>query len=195
MKPGMESNAPASLAARISRTRRLFLCAAFVFFFDLGTKVWVLYVIPEQTYNPPWKEIIPGFLHLVHIWNRGAAFGAFQGYSWLLAFLAPVALLAIYIFRRDLELDRRGPQIIFGLIIGGIIGNFVDRVVHGHVIDFIDVHLPFPIPGIGTRFPAFNIADSGITTGVFLYFIYTFFIVARRDRDAREVVTIPRGKS
>lgn len=195
MNPGVKPASPSSLSAGVFRTWRLYLCAAVVFLTDLATKAWVLHAIPEQTYNPPWKEIIPGFFYLVHIWNRGAAFGTFQGYSWLLAILAPIALLAIYFFRRDLELHRRGPQIIFGLIIGGILGNFVDRVVHGHVIDFIDIHLPFPIPGIGTRFPAFNIADSGITTGVVLYFIYTFFIATRRDRKEREIVTIPPGKS
>jgi signal peptidase II len=194
MKVGPMQSGKPSLARRFAFAWKLYASAAFVFATDMLTKAWVLKVIEPNTYNPPWKEIVPGFFYLVHIGNKGAAFGAFQGYSWLLAILALFALIAIYFFRRDLELERNGPQIIFGLIIGGILGNFVDRVVHGHVIDFIDIHLPFPFPGIGTRFPAFNVADSGITTGVFLYFIYTFFIAPRRNREADPIVTIPPEK-
>lgn len=155
---------------------RLFLTASLVLSLDLFTKVLVLRTIPENTYNPPWKAVIDGWLYLVHIGNKGAAFGTFSGYSSVLAVLAIFALAAIYFFRRDLELYRPSMQIIFGLIIGGILGNFIDRVWHGHVIDFIDVRLPFAIPGIGTRFPAFNIADSGITVGVSLYFFYSFLV-------------------
>lgn len=161
---------------RTVRCWRLYLTAGLVLAGDVLTKVWVLATIPPGSYNPPWKTIIPDFLYLVHIGNTGAAFGMFQGFGWLLAILAILALFAIYWFRRDLELHRPGVQIIFGLIIGGILGNFIDRVVHGEVIDFIDVHLPFHLPGIGTRFPAFNVADSGITVGVLLYFIFSLFV-------------------
>lgn len=156
-----------------SRGRYLLATATLVLTADVLTKAWVLHSIPYGSYNPPWKTLIPGFLHLVHIGNSGAAFGMLQGFSWLLAALAIVALVAIYLFRRDLELHRRGIQIIFGLIIGGILGNFIDRVVHGEVIDFIDVHLPFALPWIGSRFPSFNIADSGITCGVGAYLLYS----------------------
>ena len=193
MKSSPEGSTP-TLLTRMGTAWRLYLIAGLVFLLDLVSKLWVLKTIPSPTYNPPWKELIPGFLNLVHIENRGAAFGAFQGYSWLLAILAVLALIAIYFFRKDLELNRAGPQIIFGLIIGGILGNFVDRVVHGHVIDFIDVHLPFALPGIGTRFPAFNFADAGISTGVFFYFIYTFLVIPRREKREREIKRIPLEK-
>lgn len=191
MNTNPEGGAPI-LLQRIASAWRLFLTAAVLFTLDMISKALVLHHIPSPSYNPPWKELIPGFLNLVHIENRGAAFGAFQGYSWLLAILAVLALIAIYFFRKDLELSRAGPQIIFGLIIGGILGNFVDRVVHGHVIDFIDVHLPFALPGIGTRFPAFNFADAGISTGVALYFIYTFFVIPRLEKQERQIKRIPR---
>lgn len=155
---------------------RLFLVAGLVLFLDLLTKAWVQRAIPFDTYTPPWRSLIDGWLYLVHIGNEGAAFGALKGFGYLLALFALVALAAIYRYRNLLELYRPGVQIIFGLIIGGILGNFIDRVWHGHVIDFIDVRLPFPLPGIGSRWPAFNIADSGITVGVLLYALYvTFF--------------------
>jgi signal peptidase II len=67
-------------------------------------------------------------------------------------------------------------QIAFGLLIGGVVGNLVDRLVHGHVIDFLDFHLPFSLPYLleGGRYPAFNIADCGIVIGVFIYIVLSF---------------------
>jgi len=184
MNPPPAPDTPQPLLSRIALGWRLYLTALIVFLADLITKIWVLNTIPEGTYSPPWKEVIPGFFNLVHIGNPGAAFGVFPGYSWLLAILAILALAAIYRFRRDLELFRSGVQLIFGLIIGGILGNFLDRITHGHVIDFIDIHLPFSLPFIGTRFPAFNIADSGISVGVFLYFIYSFFVLPKKASES-----------
>jgi len=113
-------------------------------------------------------EIIPGFFSLVYATNYGAAWGMFQGKGWLLVILAVVAVVAIYLFRRSLELSHRIPQVAFGLILGGIIGNTYDRLVHGHVIDFLDVHLGF------YRWPTFNIADCGIVIGTGLYLIYAW---------------------
>ncbi len=195
--PTTTMNSPApphpagGLAAKAMRAWRLHATAVVILTLDLATKQWVLNTIPEGTYNPPWKTIIDGTFYLVHIGNKGAAFGAFAGYGWLLAILAIVAIAAIYLFRKDLELHRPSLQIVFGLIIGGILGNFIDRVWHGHVIDFLDVHFPFDVPFIGPRFPAFNIADSGITTGVFLYFILAFFVLPKSDSDAKKIKKIP----
>ena len=88
-----------------------------------------------------------------------------------------VALFAIYKLRRSLELHRNPMQWAFGLLVGGILGNMVDRMIHGHVIDFLDFHLPFSIPYIlpGGRYPSFNIADCGIVIGVFTYIALSFF--------------------
>ena len=91
----------------------------------------------------------------------------FAGYSAWLGWLGVIALVAIFVFRRELELHRPLLQYSFGLLCGGILGNVCDRVRYGHVVDFLDFHLP------GYRYPAFNLADSGITVGVVIYLLYS----------------------
>ena len=78
--------------------------------------------------------------------------------------------MVIYRYRRCLALKQPFMQVSFGLLCGGIVGNLIDRIFHGHVIDFLDVHLPF------YRWPAFNIADMGITLGLFLYLVTSFWL-------------------
>lgn len=108
-------------------------------------------------------EVIPGFFYLIHVGNTGAAWSMFSGRSVTLALLAAGTLLAIYFWRHSLGLRHRVAQISFGLLCGGIVGNLVDRMVHRHVIDFIDLHFGSYI------YPTFNVADSGICIGVLLY--------------------------
>lgn len=135
---------------------------------DQATKLAVLAWVPDSYENPP-IEVIPGFLNLVHVYNHGAAFSLFSGYGWVLVILALGALFAIFYWRRALELERTGVQWAFGLLTGGIVGNVIDRLAYGHVVDFVDVTLPFY-----GRWPAFNVADSGICVGVGLYLLYSF---------------------
>ena len=90
----------------------------------------------------------------------------------VLTALAFVALIGIYLFRQSLELEKVGPQIIFGLIAGGIAGNLCDRLFRtpAEVVDFIDVYLPL----LDYDYPIFNLADSFIFVGVFSYIIRGF---------------------
>ena len=69
--------------------------------------------------------------------------------------------------RRHFGAETALGQLALGLILGGVVGNLVDRVVHHHVVDFLQFYIPF-------RFPAFNVADSGICTGVGLMFVQSF---------------------
>ena len=147
---------------------------------DRLSKYWVVNTIPPNTYDPPAETIIPGFLYLVRISNSGAAWGILSGYGTALAILGVLALIGIYWFRRDLQLKTIGSQCAFGLLIAGIIGNIIDRMLYeGSVIDFIDVHLP------GYRWPAFNVADSAITIGVILYLVLSF--KGARGSDRRKI--------
>lgn len=113
-------------------------------------------------------EIIPGFFNLVYAVNYGAAWGMFEGFSWLLVCLAFLVLALIAIFRHYLELAKPVHQWTFGLISGGITGNTIDRIARGHVVDFLDFHLPY------YRWPTFNIADSAIVIGTFWYIYLQF---------------------
>jgi signal peptidase II len=136
---------------------------------DQVSKIWIVRHIQSDTYfDPPPIPVIDGFFYFVHISNVGAAWGMLPGFSTALGALAALALGAIFFFRRQLELRRPFLQYTFGLLCAGILGNLIDRMIYGHVVDFLDFHLP------GYRYPAFNVADSGITVGVILYLIYSF---------------------
>ena len=154
---------------------RLFVIAGVILVLDQITKILVQYSIPfESSYFAPDRvTIIEDFFYLVHIGNKGAAWGMFSEYSGILSLLSFAVLLFIFCFRKQLELHRGTVQIAFGLLIGGILGNLIDRIRVGHVIDFIDIHLPFTLPYILPfgRWPAFNIADSAIVVGMLFYLL------------------------
>lgn len=165
----MPSPNPSSLPTRIYVYRWFFLITLLVFAADRISKIWIHKNLPFNAYFPPDNiVIIPGFFHIVHVGNTGAAWGLFAGGSFWLAILAVVTLAAIFLFRRHLDLARPMVQLSFGLLCGGIVGNLLDRILYGHVIDFLDFHFGSFV------WPAFNLADAGICVGVGLYLIHSF---------------------
>jgi signal peptidase II len=120
------------------------------------------------------KQVIPGFFQLVHIRNRGAIFGFFSqsGNRFVfllltLASLAALGLVVYYFFKASPE--EKWLKISLSLILAGALGNFVDRVFKGYVIDFLDVSVK------GWHWPSFNVADSCISIGaVLLIYIFLF---------------------
>jgi signal peptidase II len=158
------------MISRIARYKWLLALASAIFIGDQVTKAWIVATLSYPTYHPAEGAIvvIPEFFHIVHLRNSGAAWGIFEGMSLVLGFLALIALAAIFYFRRHLHLDLPAVQISFGLLCGGILGNLLDRMVHGSVIDFLDFHLGF------YTWPAFNVADMGIVTGVMIYLTLSF---------------------
>ena len=149
---------------RIGDYRLLLSLLLIVFGLDQVTKAWINAVLPLGSYGPyAGIEVIPGFFNLVHVGNTGAAWSMFSGKGVFLAMLAGLTLLAIFFWRRALGLRARPTQVAFGLLCGGILGNLVDRLLHGHVIDFLDFHFGSYV------YPTFNVADSGICVGVILY--------------------------
>jgi signal peptidase II len=115
-------------------------------------------------------NVLGSFARFTRTENTGAAFGVFQGRSvWFIA-VSAAASVAIAAFSREIAKMRRGEQIAFGLILGGAIGNLLDRVRLGAVVDFID------IGANNVRWPSFNVADSGISIGVTLLVIYLLFL-------------------
>ena len=159
---------------RVSPYKRLLAIAIIIFALDQASKLWITTLLPLGSYwQPNSIEILDSFLYIVHIGNEGAAWGMFSEHGNWLAIFAIGALVAIYYLRESLELKQPFIQMAFGLLIGGVLGNLTDRIIHGHVIDFIDIHLPFSLPYLleGGRYPAFNVADCGIVIGVFTYAI------------------------
>jgi signal peptidase II len=116
----------------------------------------------------------------VHWGNTGAAWSLFRGNNDALAVIALVALIVLFFSRHHFDSRTLAGQVAFGLIFGGIVGNLIDRVVRKHVIDFLYFYLQQRGGGeIG--FPAFNVADTAICTGVALVFIITL----RNERNSK----------
>ena len=112
------------------------------------------------------------FLNLTLAYNEGAAFSflADQGgwQRWLFSLLALVITMVLVYWLARLKPGERVVAMALGLIIGGAVGNLIDRLLFGHVIDFIDAHYR------GWHWPAFNLADSAIFTGVVLMLFDSF---------------------
>ncbi len=157
--------------SRIERTlayRRLWVLAVIVFALDQATKLWINARLPFGSYGAgSGIEIFPNFFYLVHVGNTGAAWSMFTGASLWLGLLALGTLAAIFYWRQQLGLRSRSAQGAFGLLCGGIVGNLVDRLAHGHVIDFLDFHFG------NYTYPTFNVADMGICVGVFWYVLWS----------------------
>ncbi len=113
-------------------------------------------------------EVIPEFFDLTYVQNTGAAFGIFSGMNFILALFSIVMMIALVIFRRHFLTASILSHVFFGLILGGIIGNMIDRLRWDYVIDFIDVYWQ------SHHFPAFNIADSAICVGVGVYLLMQY---------------------
>lgn len=143
---------------------RVALIAALVAVADQVTKILLTgWLLPGDQY---W--VIAGYFQLVNWRNTGAAWGMFQDSNRVLAIISAATLVALCVFRRSLQLDRPSHGITVGLIAGGIVGNLVDRLRVGHVIDFLDFQVA------GYHWPAFNIADSAICVGVGLYILISW---------------------
>lgn len=109
------------------------------------------------------KEIIKDFFYITSHRNRGAAWGILQNYRYLFLFITILFLLLLffYIYKNKVVL-KINDYVMFSLIIGGALGNFLDRIIKGEVIDFLDFHI------FGYDFPIFNLADTFICLGIFL---------------------------
>lgn len=118
---------------------------------------------------------LPGFLNIVHWGNTGSAWSLFHGNNNLLAVVALLAVGALWHWRSHFEAHRMPGQIALGLLFGGTIGNLVDRVLPSrrHVVDFLYFHV-HPRGGGEAGFPAFNVADIAICTGVGLMLLLGF---------------------
>jgi signal peptidase II len=111
--------------------------------------------------------VIPGFFDLTHVRNTGAAFGMLNSVDFaykplVMVFVAVVALGAVASYALTLPPDQRMARLGLAMILGGAIGNLIDRATAGFVVDFVDVYWR------GIHFWAFNVADSAITVGVVL---------------------------
>jgi signal peptidase II len=145
--------------------------AALIVLVDQATKLAI-----ERVYDYGDVHPITGFFNLVLTYNKGAAFSFLAGASgWQKHFLTAIGIVAsLFILYL---LARHGTQKLFSLalalILGGAVGNVIDRIAHGHVIDFLDFHWR------GWHWPAFNVADSAIVCGAALLILDELLRVRR----------------
>ncbi|SNB47524.1 signal peptidase II [Geobacter sp. DSM 9736] len=125
--------------------------------------------------------VIENFFNITYMRNKGAAFSFLANFSYRLPFFILISLIAaivIIVVIRRLRPDQKFAAASLSLIFSGAIGNLIDRVRLGEVIDFLDVHW------YGHHWPAFNVADSAICVGVFLLAI-DMFIEERRQKSLK----------
>lgn len=157
----MTDSVPMATPTRVRRLHALGIVMALaVLILDQASKWWILAVVMQ----PPQVIEVTPFFNLVMAWNRGVSFGLFTHEAEIMPYvltavaLAIVAFLLVWLWRNDRALIAAS----LGLVIGGALGNVVDRFRFGAVADFLDFHVA------GYHWPAFNVADSGITIGVAL---------------------------
>lgn len=150
--------------------RRIAGIALIVLALDQITKAIVLRFLPYV-----WDErtVVPGFFKLVYWQNTGAAWSSFTGKNAALALIAIAALVILYFSRHHFSSHTLLGQFAFGLVIGGIMGNLMDRIFRQHVVDFLRFYI-LQRGGEERGFPAFNLADSAICVGVALVFLITW---------------------
>jgi signal peptidase II len=148
------------------RARLGLLLAVVILLADQATKAGMMNLLGTQMGTG--IELTP-FFNVVVVWNRGMSFGllhaAVAPWAFVVLALVIAAGLAIWLWRAD----RLNTALALGLILGGALGNVIDRLRFGAVYDFLDFHLA------GWHWPAFNLADSAITVGVILLLLDGLF--------------------
>lgn len=154
-----------TLATRFRKLRYLLVSLAVVVL-DQWTKWLVEVHLPHHTTQP----VIPGLFNLTHVRNSGVAFGLFASDSggWVLTALGLGALIAVGLYFWYTPSRDRVLLVALALVVGGAIGNLIDRVSSGAVTDFLDVYLG------PHHWPSFNVADSAISIGILLMAIDSF---------------------
>jgi len=135
---------------------------------DQFTKQMVLqFVSPDEP-----RVLVSDFFSLVNVTNTGAAFGSFRGNNTFFIVISSVALVIVLGLLLRPQIPDRWRDISLALLLAGIVGNLTDRLLYGHVIDFllVDLHVRYAHP-----WPAFNVADSCISVAVVLFIIHSFW--------------------
>jgi signal peptidase II len=163
-----------SLSPRRRNTLLFYGLIAVVLIVDQLTKAWVVAYLPP--YQPidvvPWLEPLLSF---TFVENTGVAFGLFPQLGGLFTVLSALVVVGILFFRQSLPDFELWVHTSLGLVTGGAIGNLIDRVARGYVVDFLDVNA-WPLH----TWPVFNVADSAIVVGVFVLLVDSFV----NERDA-----------
>jgi signal peptidase II len=141
--------------------------AAIVMVLDQISKWWIITAVMQ----PPRVIEVTSFFNLVMAWNRGVSFSLFTHDAEFMPYVLVAVALGIVVFLLSWlrRADRAFLAFAIGMVIGGALGNVIDRLRFGEVADFLDFHV------LGYHWPAFNVADTGISVGVALIVIDGLF--------------------
>jgi len=140
--------------------KKIFIIGLIVLLIDIFTKLLI-----DNTFNlMETKPIIVNFFSLTKVYNNGASWNLFSEHRITLIIISIILLVVLIYYQKKFILNTRN-IFAFGLLYGGIIGNLIDRMIYGYVIDYLDFYI------FNYHFPIFNLADSCIVIGVILYLI------------------------
>jgi len=161
------------------------LIALVVFVLDQATK-WIIKVRLDLYETIP---VLGDFFSITSIRNRGAAFGILQGQQAFFILITIVFLAGIswYLYRMVKE-RKTASAVGLSMLLGGAVGNFLDRARYGEVVDFFQLHFRFSVFGLDVDYiyPIFNVADIGIVLGAIVVLIHTVFMWREESRAERK---------
>lgn len=120
-------------------------------------------------------EIIPNFFSLTYTHNYGGAWSIFNNNTLAITIISFIVIIGIIYYLLKNKVTKKIEIIGYSLLLGGAIGNFIDRIVYGYVIDFFDFYI------FGYDFPIFNVADIGIVVGIILLLVSMILEVYKND--------------
>ena len=132
---------------------------------------WTKWLVVQQMEIGERIPIIEPYIALLSHRNRGAAWGMLEGQMWLFYIVTVVVVVGILYYYHTHGKDQPLLKVSLMVLLGGAIGNFIDRLFRGEVVDFVDVLIPV----INYDFPIFNVADAALTIGVVMMIIYILF--------------------
>lgn len=153
-----------------------YMIALATIIFDQLTK-WIVVKEMELGESIP---VIDNFLYITSHRNRGAAWGILQGQMWFFYVITIIVVIGLIVYIRKINKADKWLGVALGLMLGGAIGNFIDRVFRQEVVDFVNTYI------FTYDFPIFNVADSALVVGVGIMFILTLFEGKQKKESTKE---------
>ena len=147
---------------------------------DQFTKQWIRSTLVYGESRP----LIEGFFNLTYVRNDGAAWNILSGHGIILILISVAILALLIVYRRSFLTEQLSHKILLGLMVGGIIGNLIDRIRFGWVTDFLDFQFG------SYHYPSFNVADSAICIAVGLYILMNVF----SPKDKKDPAALNEGQ-
>ncbi|ANU22838.1 lipoprotein signal peptidase [Planococcus donghaensis MPA1U2] len=139
--------------------------------FIIALDQWTKWLVLKNMELGERISVIDPYLGWLSHRNRGAAWGMLEGQMWLFAIITVAVIIGILYYFHKHAKGQPLFQLSLMVLLGGAVGNFIDRMFRGEVVDFVDVLIPV----IGYDFPIFNVADAALTIGVVLMVIYIIY--------------------